>query len=165
MTKKQKLFAKEYLIDLNGTQAAIRAGYSPDSAASIGSENLRKPEIRTYVEKAMAERSRRTGFNQDRVLEELAKVALLNLADAVDMATGKLKESATDVDTAALASVKVKIIPTAMGDGVEREFKAHDKLKAIEMLGKHMGMFTDKVQMSGDVGVQIIDDIGGDKAL
>lgn len=68
MTKKQKRFVEEYLIDLNATQAAIRAGYSPQTAYSIGEENLRKPEIKSRIDKAMAERSRRTGINQDRVL-------------------------------------------------------------------------------------------------
>ena len=70
MTKKQKLFVEEYLIDLNATQAAIRAGYSPDTAGSIGGENLKKPEISAAIAKAMAERSKRTGINQDRILQE-----------------------------------------------------------------------------------------------
>ena len=78
MTKKQKRFIEEYLVDLNATQAAIRAGYSPDTAGSIGSENLKKPEIRARIEKAIAERSKRTGINQDRIVMELAKIALLN---------------------------------------------------------------------------------------
>ena len=61
MTKKQKRFIEEYLIDLNATQAAIRAGYSPDTAQQMGSENLSKPVISAEISKAMAERSRRTG--------------------------------------------------------------------------------------------------------
>ena len=68
MTKKQKRFIEEYLIDLNATQAAIRAGYSPDTAKSIGSENLTKPDIKAQIARAMAERSRRTGVNADRVI-------------------------------------------------------------------------------------------------
>ena len=75
MTKKQKRFVEEYLIDLNATQAAIRAGYSPATAKEIGCENLTKPNISEAIAKAMAERSRRTGVNQDRVLQELAKIA------------------------------------------------------------------------------------------
>ena len=67
MTKKQKRFCEEYLIDLNATQAAIRAGYSPETAYSIGQENLKKPEMRARIDKAMAERSKRTGVNADRV--------------------------------------------------------------------------------------------------
>lgn len=85
LTKKQKRFVEEYLIDLNATQAAIRAGYSPDTAKSIGCENLTKPDISAAISKAQAERSRRTGINQDRVIRELAKVAFLNPVDVIDM--------------------------------------------------------------------------------
>ena len=79
MTKKQKRFVEEYLIDLNATQAAIRAGYSPATAKEIGCENLTKPNISEAIAKAMAERSRRTGVNQDRVLQELAKIAFAKI--------------------------------------------------------------------------------------
>ena len=83
MTKKQKRFIEEYLIDLNATQAAIRAGYRPDNAYSIGSENLRKPEIKAAVDKAMAERSKRTGINQDRILMELARIGFAKITDCL----------------------------------------------------------------------------------
>ena len=72
MTNKQKRFIEEYLIDFNATQSAIRAGYSPKSAFIIGDENLKKPQIKSKIEKALAERSRRTGITQDRVIQELA---------------------------------------------------------------------------------------------
>ncbi len=71
VTKKQKQFCEEYLIDLNATQAAIRAGYSPESAYSSGQENLKKPEIRAHIDKAIAERSKRIGVNADRVVSSL----------------------------------------------------------------------------------------------
>lgn len=149
MTKKQKRFIEEYLIDLNATQAAIRAGYSPDTAYSIGTENLKKPEIRAHIEKSMAERSRRTGINQDRVIRELAKIAFVNAADVINTEDATLKDNATEEDTAAILSVKVKVFPTKNGDGIEREIKMADKLKALELLGKHLGMFTDKIEVSG----------------
>lgn len=159
LTKKQKLFCEEYLIDLNATQAAIRAGYSPATAYSIGSENLTKPEIRTCIDKALAERSKRTGINADRVIQELAKIALLNITDVVNADDATIKGCANRDDTAAILSVKVKTIPTQDGDIVEREVKMNDKIKALELLGKHLGMFKDKVELSGELGVQIIDDI------
>ena len=68
LTKKQQLFVDEYLIDLNATQAAIRAGYSVESARDIGCENLTKPNIQQAIAEKMAERSKRTGVNQDRVV-------------------------------------------------------------------------------------------------
>lgn len=146
MTKKQKRFVEEYLIDLNATQAAIRAGYSPDTAKSIGSENLTKPDIQARIAKAMAERSKRTGVNADRVVTELAKIAFVNASDVIDADTATLRPDATPEDTAAIQSVKVK---TFGEDGLEREIKMADKLKALELLGKHLGMFKDKVELSG----------------
>lgn len=151
MTNKQKRFCEEYLIDLNATQAAIRAGYSSDSAASIGSENMQKPDIRARIDKAMAERSKRTGVNADRVIRELARVAFINANDVIDIDSATLKLDASEDDTAAIASIKVKTIPTADGEGMEREIKLADKLKALELLGKHLGMFTDKVEHSGSI--------------
>lgn len=146
MTKKQKRFIEEYLIDLNATQAAIRAGYSPDTAKSIGSENLTKPDLQVRIAKAMAERSKRTGVNADRVVMELAKIAFVNAGDVIDAETATLKPDAAKEDTAAIQSVKVK---TFGEDGLEREIKMADKLKALELLGKHLGMFKDKVELSG----------------
>ena len=105
MTRKQKLFCEEYQIDLNATQAVIRAGYSPESAGSIGSELLKKPEIRARIDKAMAERSKRTGINADRVLQELGKIAFVNAADVIDMNNASVKDGADRDDTAPIASV------------------------------------------------------------
>ena len=149
MTKKQKKFVEEYLIDLNATQAAIRAGYSPDTAGSIGNENLKKPEIRVRIEKAMAERSKRTGINQDRIIEELAKIALLNPKNLINFEEATVKEEATEEDLAAISSIRVKCFPTKDGEGIEREVKMYDKAKALELLGRHLGMSKDKVEVSG----------------
>lgn len=160
MTKKQKRFVEEYLIDLNATQAAIRAGYSPDSARDIGYENLTKPNIKAAIDKAEAERSRRTGINQDRVLREIAKLAFVNPVDVIDMDTATIHGEANRNDTACIASVKVKTIPTKDGEITEREVKTYNKLNALELLGKHLGMFTDKLKMEGTVPVVIM---GGDQ--
>lgn len=151
LTEKQKRFVEEYLIDLNATQAAIRAGYSPNTAKDIGCENLAKPNIRVCIDKEIAERSKRTGINQDRVIRELARLAFVNANDVIDMEEATLKDGATEDDTAAIASVKVKTIPTKEGEGIEREIKLTDKLKALELLGKHLGMFKDKVEIDATV--------------
>lgn len=148
MTKKQKRFVEEYLIDLNATQAAIRAGYSPDSAKEIGSENLTKPNIANAIDQAIAERSRRTGVNADRVVRELAKIAFVNAGEVVDFDTAILRDKISDDDMAAIQSVKIK---TFGEDGVEREVKLADKLKALELLGKHLGLFKDKIELDGSV--------------
>lgn len=148
LTKKQKLFVEEYLIDLNATQAAIRAGYSPESAGQIGEQNLKKLEIKSRIDKAMAERSKRTGVNADRVVLELAKIAFLNATDVIDTKTATVKPDASPEDTVAIQSVKVKQSYSVSGEMTEREIKMADKLKALELLGKHLGMFKEKVEVS-----------------
>ena len=150
MSRKQDRFVEEYLIDLNGTQAAIRAGYSPKTANEQAARLLANVSIREKISKAMAERSRRTGINQDRVLIELAKIALVNPKHLIDFKNAAVLEAATEEDMAAIASVKVKTIPGKGGEnGIEREVKLYDKLRALELVGKHLGMFKDKVEVSG----------------
>lgn len=158
MTQKQKRFVEEYLIDLNATQAAIRAGYSPQTARDIGCENLTKPNIQNAIGKAMAERSKRTGINQDRVISELAKIAFIKMTDVVD-ANGRIKSGASSDDLACIESIKYKESESETGSSVEREVKVASKLKALELLGKHLGMFTDKVKIDGGTKVVIVDDL------
>ena len=165
MTKKQKRFVEEYLIDLNATQAAIRAGYSPDTAGSIGSENLKKPEIRACIDQAMAERSKRTGINQDRVLQELAKLAFVNAGDIIDFDEGMVKEDASDDDLACIQSVRVKTMSGDKGDMIEREVKLCDKKAALELLGKHLGLFKENVNLNVQTSEKlhdILSQIGGE---
>lgn len=162
LTKKQKRFVEEYLIDLNATQAAIRAGYSPDTAKAIGCENLTKPNIKEYIDKAIAERSKRTGINQDRVIRELARIAFVNAANVIDTKDATIKEGTSDDDTAAIQSVKVKSFGE---DGVEREIKLADKIKALELLGKHLGMFQNNLSVTLETSEKlddIISQLGGE---
>ena len=144
LTAKQKKFVEEYLIDLNATQAAIRAGYSTESAKEIGCENLTKPNVKAEIDKAIAERSRRTGINKDRVLRELAKIAFVNPGDVINLNQATVKSDAKEEDLAAIASVKIKNIPTEDGEITEREIKLCDKLKALDLLGKHLGIYDKK---------------------
>ena len=159
MTEKQKKFCEEYLIDLNATQAAIRAGYKPDTAYAIGAENLKKPQVRARIDTAIAEQSRRTGVTADRVVRELARVAFANAEDIVDFDNAMVRADASREDIAAIASVKMKSIPTPDGDGVEREIKLADKLRALELLGKHLGMYQDKLKLSGQVDTGQLDKV------
>ena len=158
MTKKQKRFVEEYLIDLNATQAAIRAGYSPHTAKDIGCENLAKPNIAAAVSQAMAERSRRTCINQDRVLQELARIGFAKITDVVDPETAKIRPDASDDDLACIQSIKIK--PSEFG--IEREVKLYDKKSALVDLGKHLGLFKDKVELNGDMDLHITVDYGED---
>lgn len=159
LTDKQQMFCEEYLIDLNATQAAIRAGYSTKTANEQASRLLTNVNIRAYIDKKMAERSRRLGITADRVLNELAKIGFCNATDLINTNNATVKESATADDTAAIQSVKVKTMSSDNGDMVEREIRLYDKTKSLELIGKHLGMFKDRLEVAGAVGVQIIDDI------
>lgn len=161
LTEKQKRFADEYLIDLNATQAAIRAGYSPKSAEQQGSRLLTNAKVRAYIDERMAEHSARTGVNQERIIRELARIAFLDPTQLVDMDSAELLDAASADDRAAIASVKVKTM-SGETEMIEREVRFADKIKALELLGKRFGMWLDRQQLDGTVGVQIIDDIGGE---
>ncbi len=155
LNERQQRFVDEYLIDLNATQAAIRAGYSVRTANEQGARLLANVSIQSEISKKMAERSRRIGVSQDRIVLELAKVAFINAADVIDPENAMIREGATIDDTAAIQSVKVKVIPTKEGEGVEREIRLNDKLKALELLGKHLGMWNDKMDVNVSIPIVI----------
>lgn len=160
LTEKQQRFVEEYLVDLNATQAAIRAGYSVKTADVQGSRMLRNVKVQSAIGEAMALRSRRTGINQDRVVLELAKIAFVKITDIVE-SSGEIKEDARPEDLACVESIKHKSFSGKNGTGEEREIKIFSKLKALEMLGKHLGMWNDKVDVN--VAVPIV--ISGEDAL
>ena len=104
LTEKQRRFVAEYLVDLNATQAAIRAGYSSKTAHSVGHENLRKPEISAAVQEAMKAREQRTEITQDRVLQELARIAFFDLRKLYREDGSMKSPDEWDDDTAAAMS-------------------------------------------------------------
>lgn len=160
LTEKQQLFVSEYLIDLNATQAAIRAGYSAKTANEQASRLLANVSIQQAISEKMAERSKRTGINQDRVVLELAKIALVKMTDIVD-SYGRIKSTASADDLACIESVKYKSSESDTGSSEEREVKIASKLKALELLGKHLGMWNDKL----DVNITSPIVISGEDAL
>lgn len=157
LTEKQKRFCEEYLIDLNGTQAAIRAGYSFDSAGAIASENLTKLEIQEYLTIRQSELITETGITQKRVLEEYAKIAF---ADIRKMYTvdGALKGMHDLDDDAAAALAGVDVYEERVGAedvesiGVTKKIKMHDKIRALDAIGKHLGMFKNIHELTGKNG-------------
>lgn len=161
LTEKQKRFVDEYLIDLNATQAAIRAGYSPNTAEQIGYQLLQKTSVSNEIYRAMAERSKRTGISQDRVLQELAKMGFAKITDVVDPETAKINTSASEDDLACIQSIKIK--PNEWG--TEREVKMYDKRAALVDIGRHLGMFKDNMAMTVEVSEKfddIISQLGGE---
>jgi len=114
LTPKQSMFCKEYLIDLNATQSAIRAGYSKKTAGRIGQENLQKPVIQETIQESMDKRGEITGITAEYVLNNIKTIGEKCIEN--DRETGALK--------------------------------------AQELLGKHLKLFTDKVEHSGDITVE-----------
>lgn len=162
LSKKQQAFVDEFLIDLNATQAAIRAGYKRSEYTDTNANKLlENTRIAEEIEKKMAERSKRTGINQDRVIEELAKLAFVNPADVINLQSATVLPDAKPEDLACIQSVKVK--RTTKGKNVieEREIRFYDKKDSLVQLGRHLGMFKDKVSLEGVVPT-IIDDSGDD---
>jgi len=147
LTEKQKRFVDEYLIDLNATQAAIRAGYSEGSAGTIGSENLQKPEIASRVNKAIAKRSKRVEISADRVLKELARIAFADVSDIADFGpNGVTLRPADEVDPHDLHCIS-EIGEKPMKDGVAVYLKTWDKIAALRELEKHLGICVDKKEV------------------
>ncbi len=145
LSPKQQIFVAEFLVDLNASQAAIRAGYAPKRADQIGYENLRKPDISAAIQQAMSDREKRTGITADRVLKELAKVAFGDPRTIMAWGPGgvKIKESSTLTDDQAAFVSEVSESVTESSRTLK--LKTNDKLKACELIGRHLGMFKDKI--------------------
>lgn len=108
---------------------------------------MTKPNIQQAIAEHMAERSRRTGVNQDRVVLELAKIAFVRMTDVVD-SNGRIKQDASADDLSCIESIKYKESDNEFGGSVEREVKIASKMKALELLGKHLGMWNDKLDVN-----------------
>jgi phage terminase small subunit len=176
LTPKQRAFVREYLIDLNATQAAIRAGYSEDTARAIGSENLTKPNIAAAIEAAMKLRAERTDITADRVLKELAKIGFSDIRKAVRwqsaLVTGEDNPDGGDI--AVVKTIVTNNVQMVASDEIDDEtaaaiaevsqnqggglkIKLHDKRAALVDIGKHLGMFRDKVEVTGKDGAPLIE--------
>lgn len=153
MTEKQKRFCDEYLIDLNATQAAIRAGYSEKTAKQIGQQNLTKLDIREYIDKRLAEKEAELIADQDEVLRTLTRVLRRQEMDTV-VVTCKERSSRYDENG------KKVIIEKEVPQLVRVPTKVRDLNKAAELLGKRYALFTDKVETDVDMDLNINIDYG-----
>lgn len=158
LTLREARFVDEYLKDLNGKEAAIRAGYSARSAYRIAHELLQRPVVSAAMTAAMAARAERTGITVDRVLRELARVAFFDPRRLLN-ADGTPKQiSDLDDDTAAaLAGMDVTEEWAGTGAdrvmvGVTKKFKLPNKVEALALAMKHLGMLREKVEVSGPNG-------------
>jgi phage terminase small subunit len=163
LTGKQQKFCEEYIVDLNATQAALRAGYSAKCINYQGPANLVKPCIRNEIQRLKAERSERTNIKADDVVLELAKVAFSNIEDylTVDEDGETRLNSFDDIERNVLAAVESIKISTTKNKDNSREytttqFKLHSKLNALEQLGKHLGLYEADNTQKGDRIINIV---------
>ena len=140
MTLKQQLFCDEYLIDLNATQAAIRAGYSEKTAKAIGSENLTKPDLKKYIEERMAEKENSLIADQNEVLRYLTSVLR---GESQSSVLAKQAFGAEEV--------------------IEKPPDESQRLRAAELLGKRYGLYTEKINEVVDMDLNITIDYGDDE--
>jgi phage terminase small subunit len=160
LTKKQQRFVDEYLIDLNGRQAAIRAGYTVRRAEVTAAELLKNRKVSAYLQEKLAARERRTHITQDRVLQELARLAFFDIRRLYnDDGTMKKPTELDDETAAGLAGIDVvESSETTMEEGelkvtplFTRKAKGFDKKGALELCMRHLGMLNDKLQVDATV--------------
>lgn len=152
LTPKQAAFVREYLVDLNGTQAAIRAGYSEKTAKQIASQLMDKPEVAEAISAAQAERSDRLAISVDGIEQELAKIGWFNIKDHVSIITAADPHAAIlalpDSVTAAIAGITVDTYMDGRGEDAREvrrvTLKFFDKRAALVDLGRRHGMFVDR---------------------
>ncbi len=149
MRPKQQRFVEEYLVDLNATQAAIRAGYSEKTAGQIGDENLKKPEIKEAIQARRKELSEKVEITQERVLKEYARIAFLDPRKLFDNTGAPLPIQDLDDDTAAaiIGLDVVQVGNAEVGVGDVLKYKMADKKGALDSVARHLGMFNDKLDV------------------
>lgn len=162
LTLKQARFVDEYLVDLNATQAAIRSGYSENTAEQQGSRLLSNAKVAAAVAERQADRVKRTEITQDRVLQELARIGFADIRDLfewdVESATFIPSRDLTEDQAAAVSEIQAETTSTRERNGtttdttVKLKIKTYDKLGALDKLGKHLGMFVERVEHSGEIG-------------
>lgn len=174
LTEKQKAFANEYLIDLNATQAAIRAGYSKKTAEQMGYKLVQKSSVQEYISERMKDREKRTEITQDMVLKELASIAFDDIKNYLSFKTEKVlvgydvnglpvSDYKTIVDIKDSNEINTKnISELSIGKDGQFKFKLYCRDNALQQIGKHLGMFTDKVELSGNVNSEVVIEIGVD---
>ncbi|HEP6278708.1 TPA: terminase small subunit [Burkholderia vietnamiensis] len=163
LTAKQQRFVDEYLVDLNASAAARRAGYSEKTAGQIGERLLKKVEVQHALAASMKARAARTEINADHVLKRMAEIDAMDLLDIMndDMSLKPVSEW-PKVWRQYLSGFYLAEMFEGNGDaremvGILKKIKWPDKLKNLEMLGRHFGMFNDKLELSKGPKVRVKD--------
>lgn len=156
---KQERFCREYLIDLNATQAAIRAGYSEHTAQEQGSRLLSNAKVKEFIDKLKEKRNARLDIKADDVLREVARLAMVDITEAFDDEGNlkPIKQIPEDVRRA-ISGIEVEDLFEGHGSdreriGTLRKAKFWDKVKTLELLGKHLKLFKDQLEITGTVNI------------
>lgn len=157
LNDKQETFCREYLIDLNATQAAIRAGYSKNTAYSQGQRLLKNVEVQKRLIELMSKRTERTKIDSDYVLRRLVEIDELDIADILD-SSGDIKSVKMWPDAWRKSIGGFEVTKTQSADEINawlKKVKLPDKLKTVELIGKHVGVqaFRDNISHSGEIGI------------
>lgn len=152
LTPRQSRFVDEYLVDLNATQAAIRAGYSAKTSASQGERLLRNVEIQAAITAAMKARQERTEITQDRVLAELAKIAFGDQRAVMEWGPSGVKLRDSKALTGDQAAIVSEVSESVTAAGGTLKLKTHDKVGALKLIGDHLGMFKQRMELTGKDG-------------
>lgn len=152
--KKHELFCQEYLIDLNATQAYLRVGYkvSADIARVNASQLLTNPNIQTRIDELMNERSNRVEITADKVLQELAHIAFDDISNYLSFKMDDEKQIVVNIKDSETIDTR-NISEVSLGKDGQFKFKLYCKDNALVQLGRHLGMFTDKVQSDVNLNV------------
>lgn len=170
LTPKQEMFCREYVVDLNGKQAAIRTGYSKKTAEVQASHLLSKPKVKAFVDELIKKRASKMEITADLVLGEILRLARVDLSQAYDDAGNLLHPKQMPEDVRRAIS-SIEVFEEHEGVGRDRKYigdttkvKFWDKTKALELLGKNLKLFTDKLEHSGKVTLEdLLDESGKDK--
>lgn len=142
LTPKQKRFCHEYVIDLNGTQAAIRSGYSPRTANEQAARLLAKVSVDEYIKELKRQKAKNVDITAERVLQEIAAIAFAKLTDVVSFdANGKVDfKNSDELDDKAKAALASVTYSNSQNGGIRQSAKMHDKIAALTLLCKHLGI-------------------------
>lgn len=152
MTARQQRFVQEYLIDFNATQAAIRAGYSETTARQIGAENLTKPDIQQAITKAQAAMAEKVEVTREEIIRELKRLAFADMSAFSNWgARGVTLRDSSELSPDLTAAV-AEIQETKVGVKI----KLHDKKGALELLARHLGLLTDRVDINTTMEYKIV---------
>lgn len=144
ITEKQKVFINEYLRDFNGTQAAIRAGYSPKTARQTAYENLTKPYIRQEVSKELERIYDEFKNDQDKIIRELAVVAFSKISDYLTILDEEITIKNSDEVPSEIIGAISEISIADTKDGKRKSIKLHNKIEALKMLVQYHRLFEEK---------------------